>query len=114
MASSVKRAATLPRGFVFGYRARMSVALALDHAAERVLAKLSAKPEVGVVLGSGLGAWGDGLQGLVKIPYAEIPGMPASTIVGHAGNLCLGRARGVSVACLQGRVHLYEGHEPER
>ena len=71
-------------------------------------------PSVGVVLGSGLGAWGDSLEGLVKVPYAELPGMATSTIVGHAGNLCLGRSNGVSVACLQGRVHLYEGHSPER
>jgi purine-nucleoside phosphorylase len=40
--------------------------------------------------------------------------MPQSTVVGHAGNLCLGLAGGVPVACLQGRVHLYEGHDPER
>jgi purine-nucleoside phosphorylase len=66
------------------------------------------------VLGSGLGAWGDTLESLTKIPYAEIPHMPRSTVVGHPGNLCLGRAGDVPVACLQGRVHLYEGHDPER
>ena len=45
------------------------------------------------------------------MPYAQIPGMPTSSVVGHAGNLCLGEVGGVSVACLQGRVHAYEGHD---
>ena len=67
-------------------------------------------PKVGVVLGSGLGAFGDSLDGLAKIPYAEIPHMPQSRVVGHAGNLCFGTVRGVPVVCMQGRVHLYEGH----
>lgn len=97
----------------------MSTIEKLDEAAQAVRAQAAAghvdgPPLVGVVLGSGLGAWGNGLAGLVKVPYAEIPHMPRSTVVGHAGNLCLGRSGGVPVACLQGRVHMYEGHEPER
>jgi len=71
-------------------------------------------PTVGVVLGSGLGAFGDTLGGLVKIPYAEIPHMPRSAVVGHAGNLCLGSVGAARVACLQGRVHAYEGHDLDR
>jgi purine-nucleoside phosphorylase len=67
-------------------------------------------PTVGVVLGSGLGAFGDSLGDLTKLPYADIPNMPRSNVVGHAGNLCLGRVGDARVACLQGRVHLYEGH----
>jgi purine-nucleoside phosphorylase len=70
----------------------------------------SLAPRVGVVLGSGLGAFGDSLDGLVKVPYAEIPHMPVSRVAGHAGNLCFGRVRGVPVVCMQGRVHMYEGH----
>ena len=73
-----------------------------------------AAPRVGVVLGSGLGAWAESLEGAVRIPYTEIPHMPQSAVVGHAGNLWLGHAGPASVACLQGRVHLYEGHEPSR
>jgi purine-nucleoside phosphorylase len=69
-----------------------------------------AQPRVGVVLGSGLGAFGDSLDGLVKVPYAELPHLPQSRVVGHAGNLCFGTCRGVPVVCMQGRVHLYEGH----
>jgi purine-nucleoside phosphorylase len=67
-------------------------------------------PRVGVVLGSGLGAFGDSLEGLSKVPYAELPHMPQSRVVGHAGNLCFGHAHGVPIVCMQGRVHLYEGH----
>ncbi len=67
------------------------------------------KPSVGVVLGSGLGAFADTLVG-AKIPYANLPNMPTSSVVGHAGNLCFGDVAGVSVVCMQGRVHYYEGH----
>src|SRR6185369_15205829 len=67
------------------------------------------------VLGSGLGAWGEGLASSVRVPYAEIPHMAASSVQGHAGNLVLGEAPGgVPVACLQGRVHVYEGHDLDR
>ncbi|MFI5302062.1 MAG: purine-nucleoside phosphorylase [Polyangiales bacterium] len=72
-------------------------------------------PRVGVVLGSGLGAFGDTLADVAKIPYGEV-GFPSSAIAGHAGNLCLGTigdAR-VPVACMQGRVHAYEGHAADR
>jgi len=92
----------------------MSLIEKLDEAAHAVRGRAEGSPTVGVVLGSGLGAWADSLHALTRIPYAEIPHMPRSTVAGHAGNLCLGRAGGVAVACLQGRVHLYEGHEPER
>jgi purine-nucleoside phosphorylase len=67
------------------------------------------QPLVGLVLGSGLGAFGDRLE--QSIPYRDLPGMPTSTVPGHASNLRLGRIDGVEVACLQGRVHLYEGHD---
>ena len=71
---------------------------------------MAVEPRVGLVLGSGLGAFADSLDELAKIPYADIPHMPASTVVGHAGNLCFGEVGGVPVVCMQGRVHLYEGH----
>ena len=80
-------------------------------AAAQHVAKLGAKsPKVGIVLGSGLGAFGDSLEDLKKAPYSEIPHMPQSAVVGHDGNVCLGRVGKTPVACLQGRVHLYEGH----
>lgn len=86
----------------------------LDEAARIVRQHIPSPPRVGVVLGSGLGAWGDALADLVKLPYAEIPGMPRPAVAGHAGNLCAGRIGDVPVACLQGRAHLYEGHPPDR
>lgn len=77
-------------------------------AAVRARAKLS--PRVGVVLGSGLGAFADTLTDLVKVPYGDLPHLPASKVVGHAGNFCFGNVGDVPVICMQGRVHLYEGH----
>lgn len=67
-------------------------------------------PKVGLVLGSGLGGLAETLTEARRIPYADIPGMPVSAVAGHAGNLWLGNLSGVPVACLQGRVHAYEGH----
>lgn len=86
----------------------------LDEAVRVIRQQIPAPPTVGVVLGSGLGGWGDALTDLVKVPYAEIPGMPRPAVAGHAGFLCAGRVGDVSVACLQGRVHLYEGYSPAK
>jgi purine-nucleoside phosphorylase len=92
----------------------MSAFTRLEEAAAVVRQRVTALPQVGVVLGSGLGAWADSLGSLTKIAYSEIPNMPSSAVVGHAGNLCVGTSGRVNVACLQGRVHMYEGHEPDR
>ncbi|MFY9673943.1 MAG: purine-nucleoside phosphorylase [Terriglobales bacterium] len=67
-------------------------------------------PEIGLVLGSGLGAFADDLSEAVQIPYAEIPSFPRSTAIGHAGQLVIGKSGNVPVAVMQGRVHLYEGY----
>jgi xanthosine phosphorylase len=69
-------------------------------------------PRLGIVLGSGLGGLADLLEDAVAIPYAEIPGFPTSTVAGHAGRFVVGELDGVTVACMQGRFHLYEGHAP--
>ncbi len=69
-------------------------------------------PEVGIVLGSGLGDLADDLEDAVAIPFAELPGWPAATAPGHAGRLLLGRLGGRPIVMLQGRLHLYEGHDP--
>jgi len=66
------------------------------------------------VLGSGLGGFADAVDDAVELPYAEIPGWPASTAVGHAGTLVLGTFGGVSVAVMKGRAHLYEGVPPAK
>ena len=86
---------------------------ALARAAAAVRRRTSIEPRVALVLGSGLGAFADELEDAVPIPYGEIDGMPVSAVSGHAGNLVLGRAEGVPVVAMQGRVHLYEGHGAE-
>ena len=87
-----------------------SVTERLEETVKAVRAKVSLVPRVGVVLGSGLGAFADGLKELVKLPYETLPHLPASKVVGHAGNLCFGHVDDVPVVCMQGRVHIYEGH----
>jgi len=79
-----------------------------------VRARTKLEPRVGVILGSGLGAFGDSLDDATTLPYAEIPHFPASTVVGHSGALALGRCRGVPVAVMKGRVHFYEGYSLEQ
>jgi purine-nucleoside phosphorylase len=76
--------------------------------------RLPAPPRAVLVLGSGLGGAATGMEDPVRIPYAEIPGFPASTVVGHSGALLAGRWEGVEVVVMQGRFHLYEGWSPER
>ncbi|HEY6695174.1 MAG TPA: purine-nucleoside phosphorylase [Solirubrobacteraceae bacterium] len=69
-------------------------------------------PRLGIILGSGLGAVAEALEDAVTIPYTELPDFPAPSVHGHAGTLALGTLSGVSVACLQGRKHVYEGGDP--
>ncbi len=85
----------------------------LERAAADVRRFSDRVPKVALVLGSGLGAWADTLEDRVVIPFGDITGMPQSRVEGHAGNLVLGTAEGVSVVTMQGRVHMYEGHPPE-
>jgi purine-nucleoside phosphorylase len=82
----------------------------LDETVQAIRAKTKAVPKVGVVLGSGLGSFADALTNLEKISYSQIPNIPSSTVVGHAGNLCFGNVEDVPVVCMQGRIHVYEGH----
>jgi purine-nucleoside phosphorylase len=84
---------------------------AIQEAVAFIRAKSSIEPEAGVILGSGLGNVVDAVDVEVAIPYAEIPGARASTVMGHQGRLILGRAKGTPVAVMQGRVHFYEGYE---
>jgi purine-nucleoside phosphorylase len=74
--------------------------------------RLTERPRVALVLGSGLGGLADELEDAVRVPFAEIPGFAASTVPGHAGLLVAGRLAGVECVALQGRYHVYEGHDP--
>jgi purine-nucleoside phosphorylase len=80
-----------------------------DEAARFVLAQTSLRPEIALVLGSGLGALAGEVQDAIPIPYESIPHFPTPSAEGHAGRLVLGRIGGVAVAVMQGRVHYYEG-----
>jgi purine-nucleoside phosphorylase len=86
----------------------------LAAAVEAVRARAAIEPCIGVVLGSGLGAFADAVDDAVEIPYGELPGWPASTAIGHHGRLVLGSFGGVPVAVMKGRAHLYEGHPPSK
>jgi purine-nucleoside phosphorylase len=77
-----------------------------------VRARTSLVPEIGIVLGSGLGGLADELVDPVAIPFDELPGWPAATAPGHVGRLLLGTLGGHPVVMLQGRFHLYEGNDP--
>ena len=72
------------------------------------------RPTVGLVLGSGLGAFAKTLDKAVTIPYREIPHFPVSTAIGHAGELVVGTSGRVPVAVMAGRVHYYEGYRLEQ
>jgi xanthosine phosphorylase len=71
------------------------------------------RPQVGIVLGSGLGAVADAVEDPVVVGYEQLPGFPRPTVEGHAGRAVLGTIGGVRVAVLQGRAHLYEGGDPD-
>jgi purine-nucleoside phosphorylase len=88
----------------------VSLVARLDEAKGVVLARMDLRPSIGVVLGSGLGAFADALEDQVAVPFGEIPHFPTSTVVGHGGALVVGRSRAVPVAVLKGRVHFYEGY----
>ena len=86
---------------------------AIHEAVAFIRSKSSIQPGIGVILGSGLGNVVDAVDVEVAIPYGEIPGARASTVMGHQGRLILGHAKGAPVAVMQGRVHFYEGYEME-
>jgi len=81
-----------------------------DSAATFLLSQTPLRPRIGVVLGSGLGAFADDLSDAARIPYTKIPGFPQSTAIGHAGQMAIGKMADIPVAVMQGRVHLYEGY----
>ena len=81
-----------------------------DLAAQLLLSRTPLRPTIGLVLGSGLGAFADSLSDAAAVPYAEIPSFPQSTAIGHAGRMVVGNAGEVAVAAMQGRVHQYEGY----
>jgi purine-nucleoside phosphorylase len=84
--------------------------LRAEAAAKFVLRKTKLRPRIGLVLGSGLGAFADEIPGAARIEYGSIPNFPRSTAIGHAGRMVIGNVADVPVAVMQGRVHFYEGY----
>lgn len=84
-----------------------------DSAAQFILSQTKLRPRIGLILGSGLGAFADTLTDAARVPYAQIPGFPRSTAIGHAGQMVIGNAGNITVAAMQGRVHLYEGYSAQ-
>lgn len=82
-----------------------------DEAAEYVRERSALRPEVAVVLGSGLGAAMGSVREEASLSFEEIPGFPRPTVPGHAGALVLGELSGVPVAVFRGRIHFYEGND---
>ena len=86
---------------------------AVHAAAEVVRARISGVPSVAVVLGSGLGDFAGSLGSAASMPYGDLPHWPVSNVAGHEGRLVVGTSRGVRIAALAGRSHLYEGHDSQ-
>ena len=82
-------------------------------AAAYIRARSRLEPAIGIVLGSGLGAFAEQIADATTIPFTDIPHFPKSTVPGHSGRLVIGTLDGVPVAVMQGRVHAYEGYSSE-
>jgi purine-nucleoside phosphorylase len=80
-------------------------------AADAVRGRLAEVPQVGIVLGSGLGDFAKSLTDAVTMPYGTLPHWPASRVIGHEGTLVVGKSAGKPIAALAGRCHAYEGHD---
>ena len=86
----------------------------IDAATAYIRERISVQPQIGLVLGSGLGALAEAVEDPVIILTREIPHWPISTVAGHEGRLVIGRLEGKIVLVLQGRAHYYEGHSMSR
>ncbi|MGO4952796.1 purine-nucleoside phosphorylase [Paenibacillus sp. DRB1-1] len=85
----------------------------IQEAADYIRAKSGIRPEIGLILGSGLGILADLIQDGISIPYQDIPHFPVSTVEGHEGELLLGTIEGRAVVMMKGRFHMYEGYVPQ-
>lgn len=86
----------------------------INQAADAIRARIDIQPEVGMILGTGLGGLADTVEDAVIIPNDQIPQWPLSTVEGHRGRLVIGTLEGIRVLVLQGRTHLYEGYSMGR
>lgn len=82
----------------------------INKAADFISSKIDFKPEIGIILGTGLGSLAEYIENPIIIDYKDIPEFPVSTVVGHAGRLLIGNLEGKKVIAMQGRFHYYEGY----
>ncbi len=92
------------------YLGNDAAAVAAD-AVKRKIGENFETPVAAIVLGSGLGSLADSIENPQRVAFADIPGFPAATVSGHAGQLILGKLAGRPVVALAGRLHVYEGHD---
>lgn len=83
----------------------------IENCVKAIREKTNFEPEVGLILGSGLGDYADQIENPIVIPYETIPDFPVSTVEGHKGQFLLGMCNGKKVIVMQGRVHYYEGYD---
>lgn len=82
----------------------------IKEAADYIRRKVQSRPQVGMILGSGLGVMADEVDNAIVIPYGDIPHFPVSTVEGHSGELVIGELEGTTVLVMKGRFHYYEGY----
>lgn len=92
----------------------MDIVTRIKEAADFIGQRVTVRPRIGIILGSGLGALGDQVQEPVKIGYEEIPHFQTSTVAGHSGRLVAGLLQDLPVLVFQGRLHYYEGLSMEQ
>lgn len=93
--------------------ARSDILAQAAEAAAFINLKISVRPAIAIVLGSGLGNFADDIRDAVRIPFQQIPHFAPSTAIGHAGQLVIGTVDGIPLIAMEGRLHLYEGYPAE-
>jgi purine-nucleoside phosphorylase len=85
----------------------------IKEASTYILEKTALRPEIALILGSGLGELANAIEQPLSIPYRHIPNFPVSTVEGHAGELIIGTLEGIPVLVMKGRFHMYEGYDAQ-
>ena len=86
----------------------------IDRIAQTIRSKITSRPRIGLILGTGLGGVAEKIQNQTVIPYQELPDWPISTVMGHTGQLVIGDLEGQLVLAMQGRIHYYEGYSMQQ
>jgi purine-nucleoside phosphorylase len=92
----------------------LNIRKVIQDVTENLSKKMKIQPQVGIILGTGLGSLAEKVESPVILPYSELPGWPLSTVEGHAGRLIIGSLVGKNVIIMQGRIHFYEGYSMQQ